>query len=553
MAMAAFLLAVLGGEALAAPGGARAGTKPTVVVQPKDLTVQPGDDATFTSYASGSPAPTVQWQKSTDKGKTWKDVVGATKTKLKVTGSTSNNGNQYHAVFTNSAGTATSNAATLTVKQSGNAPKVTTQPVSLSVITNSKATFTAAASGTPAPTVQWQQSTDGKTWTFVAGGTKATLTFTATKALSGHKYRAVFSNPNGQATTKAATLTVTDESKKPVVSTQPVSQTVPEGKKAVFTSTATGDPVPTVQWQQSKNGTDWKNISGAKSTTYKFTADDELDGYRYRAVFTNSAGSATSQAAKLTVGQSSKKPVVVTQPTKQVVDAGDNATFTASATGLPVPKVQWQRSSNGTTWTNIPGAKRNTYTFVATKSRNNFRYRAVFTNSAGTARSRAAKLTVTSVVKPIVSTQPTPQTVVAGQQATFTSTAAGTPAPSVQWQQSSNGSSWSKIAGATGTTYSFTATKAKDGYRYRAVFTNVAGSTKSQAAKLTVLQETPSRSSPASRAARSPSPGVWSRSPRRPSASRRRPSSGSCRSTARPGPTSPARPAPPTSSSRRAP
>jgi hypothetical protein len=487
--IAVFLVAALAGEALAVPG-ARAGTKPTVVIQPKDVTVRPGDDATFTSYASGSPAPTVQWQKSTDKGKTWKNIVGATKTKLKITGSTSNNGYQYHAVFTNSAGVATSNAATLTVKQTGNAPKVTTQPVSLTVVSNSKATFTATASGTPAPDVQWQQSTDGKNWTYVAGGTKTTLSFTATKALSGHKYRVVFSNTNGQATTKSATLTVSDQSKKPIISTQPLSQTVPAGKKAVFKSTAAGDPAPTVQWQQSKDGVNWKVISGAKSTTYTFTANQALNGFRYRAVFTNSAGTATSAAAKLTVGQSSKKPVVVIQPTKQVVDAGDKAVFTASATGLPAPKVQWQRSANGTTWTNIPGATKTTCTFVATKSRNNNRYRAVFTNSAGKAYTRAAKLTVTSTTKPVVSTQPTPQTVVVGRQATFTSTAAGMPAPTVQWQQSANGSSWSNISGATDTTCSFTATKGKDGYRYRAVFTNSAGSVKSQAAKLEVLQET---------------------------------------------------------------
>ena len=62
-------------------------------------------------------------------------------------------------MFENSAGKAESNGATLTVKE---APKVTKQPVSLEVLAGAPAKFEAAASGAPAPTVQWQVSTNKK-------------------------------------------------------------------------------------------------------------------------------------------------------------------------------------------------------------------------------------------------------------------------------------------------------------------------------------------------------------------------------------------------------
>ena len=94
------------------------------------------------------------------------------------------------------------------------APAVTTQPSNASVAAGSAATFTAAASGTPTPTVQWQVSTDkGSAWTndtADAGNTSATLTIASAGASqTGDEYRAIFTNEVGSATSDPATLTVT--------------------------------------------------------------------------------------------------------------------------------------------------------------------------------------------------------------------------------------------------------------------------------------------------------------------------------------------------------
>jgi hypothetical protein len=100
---------------IAATSGTQA-TIPVVTTAPQDLTVAVGADATFTTAASGVPTPTVQWQVSTDGGTTYTDVAGATSTTLTVASATLlQSGNRYRAVFTNTAGTATSGPATLTV------------------------------------------------------------------------------------------------------------------------------------------------------------------------------------------------------------------------------------------------------------------------------------------------------------------------------------------------------------------------------------------------------------------------------------------------------
>ena len=140
----------------------------------------------------------------------------------------------------------------------------------------------------------------GGTYTAIAGATSSTYVFTTALAQSGSLYRAVFTNSYGStAITTAAALTVNAP---PVVTTNPSSQTIAAGKLVTFTAAATGTPVPGVQWQVStNNGTSFSKIPGATLASYSFTAATTQSGYLYRAVFTNTAGTATTTAAKLTV------------------------------------------------------------------------------------------------------------------------------------------------------------------------------------------------------------------------------------------------------------
>src|SRR3989442_3852429 len=97
-------------------------------------------------------------------------------------------------------------------------------------------------------------------------------------------------------------LTVNTSSTLPTITTQPANQTVTAGQTATFTAAATGSPTPTVQWQVSTDGgVTFNNVSGATSTTLSFTTASSQNGYQYRAVFTNAAGTATTTAATLTV------------------------------------------------------------------------------------------------------------------------------------------------------------------------------------------------------------------------------------------------------------
>jgi hypothetical protein len=91
----------------------------------------------------------------------------------------------------------------------------------------------------------------------------------------------------------------------PVVTQNPSNRTTSAGDPVSFTAAATGSPVLTVQWQVSTDGgVTFHNVTctaSATTTTLTFYASASQNQYKYRAVFTNSAGIATTLVATLTV------------------------------------------------------------------------------------------------------------------------------------------------------------------------------------------------------------------------------------------------------------
>ncbi|HEY7966088.1 MAG TPA: G1 family glutamic endopeptidase [Solirubrobacteraceae bacterium] len=460
----------------------------SIVSNPTSVSVNEGAGASFSAAASGTPAPTVQWQLSTDGGASWSDIAGATATSYAIdAASLAQSGEEFRAVFTNQAGAAPTAAATLTVVALEQAPQLTTQPINEGVVVGGQVTFTAAASGQPTPTVQWQVSTDdGITWASISGATSASYTIdSASQLQNGEQLRAIFTNGAGTVTSNAVLLTVSQPII-PSITTEPAAQTVIAGHPAVFSAAASGVPTPSVQWYASIDaGASWTPIPGATAPTYSFSASPSQSGEELHAVFTNSQGSATTFAATLTVETG---PAVTLQPASQSTVSGSSVSFTAIASGSPIPTVQWQLSTdNGATFSDIGGANASTYGIVASGSDSGNQYRAVFTNPAGTATSSAATLTVAVAAAPQVTQQPANRAVVAADTVSFSAGATGTPTPSVRWQVSTDGGgSWGDVSGAISATYSFTADATDNGDQYRAVFSNGSGTATSNPASLVV-------------------------------------------------------------------
>ncbi len=102
-------------------------------------------------------------------------------------------------------------------------------------------------------------------------------------------------------------FTAAATSQPPVITQHPVNRTVGVGANTSFTAAATGVPSPTWQWQR-WNGAAWQNVidgapySGATTPTLTITgAAPALSGSQFRAMATNTGGSAATNAALLTV------------------------------------------------------------------------------------------------------------------------------------------------------------------------------------------------------------------------------------------------------------
>ena len=91
---------------------------PTITTQPQDVEVKENETATFNVKVTGTEPLSYQWQQSTDSGRSWTDIGDAADaTYITVATTTNMNGTQYRCVVSNSAGSVTSNVATLTVNK----------------------------------------------------------------------------------------------------------------------------------------------------------------------------------------------------------------------------------------------------------------------------------------------------------------------------------------------------------------------------------------------------------------------------------------------------
>lgn len=156
------------------------------------------------------------------------------------------------------------------------------------------------------------------------------------------------------------------------------------------------------------------------------------------------------------------------QPSNSTIFSGSTATFsvTATKTGSGTLAYQWQIQQNGTgSWANVAtgtGGTTNSYTTAAATvaagagASNTDKFRCVVSlTGAESVTSNAVTLTVNPSVITITD-QPTAQTAVEGNTATFsvTATATGSATLSYQWQKQESGAgAWADVSGATSASY----------------------------------------------------------------------------------------------------
>jgi len=393
------------------------------------------------------------------------------------------------------------------------APAVTGQPASATVISGSAAELSVTATGGPAIGYQWQRATDGG-FVDVEGATTATLSTT-----EAGEYRVVVSTVLGSATSEVATVTVLPV---PTVTVSRTSGLDPDGETVRVTGTGflpngtlTDGTRPPLAGQFAgayvvfgRFAEDWRPSEGGSGRTVitqlwavpaavaaergglaagyvgidadgSFSADvlvktGAVDAEGAYGIYTYAGGGAVyapfETATPLVLDETapafSSGPQDVAAPV--IPASGDAvATFSVAATGAPAPEVSWQLLLPGGEWQDVAGATGSTLALPYGAEHDGARVRAVATNPFGSATSAEATLTVGVPVG--ITTQPESQLVTAGEAAHLEVGVVGDE-PSIRWQVRAPGASaWADVPGATGAELEIAAADVRDGQAYRAV------------------------------------------------------------------------------------
>lgn len=427
--------------------------------------------------ADGLGVISLRWQQSAN-GSTWTDIAGATGSSFTPGAAQVGQVVRVVASYTDGQGTAESvpSAASTLVGPANRAPTggLAVSGQAQQGQTLSVASTIADADGLGTISLRWQSSSNGTDWADISGAGGSSLVLA--EAQVGLQLRAVASYTDGLGTAEtvasAATSAVANVNDAPTGGVA-VSGTPLQGNTLRASSTlADADGLGTLawRWQSSADGSTWADIGGA--TASSFTPGQAQVGLRLRVVGSYTDGRGTAESAT----SSASAAVANTNdgPTGSVTLAGtarQGQTLTAStqtladADGLGTLTLQWQRSSDGLAWADIGGATDTSLTLDQALVGQRLRAVARYTDGQGTAESVASSSTT-----PVTNVNDVPsgdirfdQAAKIGQPLTATvnlSDADGLGTLRHEWQQSLTGASWQAITGATGLSFTPTATQA---------------------------------------------------------------------------------------------
>lgn len=255
---------------------------PTVTIQPVDMTVDAGTDATLMVTATGSQPLRFQWYLNDTNL-----VSGGRSATLTISNVQAAHAGNYTVIVTNSLGSATSSVAVLTVRAV--APRITSQPTSQTPCFGDTVTFRVEARGTEPIYYQWLREDVP-----LPNETNATLMITSVQTNNAGTYTVVATNDLGMVTSDPAELMVTSA---PNITGQPQDLVRTNGDNAMFTVDRCPTPGPfTYQWIFND-----VEIDGATNSTLTVSNVDFDDAGLYVVIITNPNGQAVSEAAELSV------------------------------------------------------------------------------------------------------------------------------------------------------------------------------------------------------------------------------------------------------------
>ena len=439
------------------PGaGYGGGTPPSITRQLADVSSLVYSDALLSVTVTGTAPLWFQWRRN------GVNIPGATEPTLPLPDLEPERAGSYQVVIFNGAGVTFSSNATLNVALPA---AILAQPQSQNILVGSNVTF--RVQGFSYSNLRYQWRLNGKS---LLDATNSMLTLTQIDLADEGIYTVAITDDLGTQVSAPAKLTPLI---KPAIVEQPGSLTVGLGDSASFRVAASGYPYPFgYRWRR---GSTLISFASANQSSYGLTIPKV--GLNHAGTWTVSV---TNQANPSPGAVSSNFFVtVVTPPTNQVVNAGEDATFTVSANGSAPVYYQWQfKGANITEATTnstlvIPAVQppsQGLYSVVVT----------VQTNPVPAPATFSAFLSLAGA--PTITEQPASQLLAAGTRAVFQVKAVSDTPVTYQWRFNGH-----DLPGQIDSSLVLNSVDSSDEGAYTVLLMNSVGSALSRPAVLTLL------------------------------------------------------------------
>ena len=324
-------------------------------------------------------------------------------------------------------------------------------------------------------TYQWQWSKDGAYWKNCtsAGYNTDTFSFKMSSSLDGRHYRCIVTGGDRQETSNEAVIIL--KSEEALITVQPGSVSAAIGEKVIL-HLEVNAASPSYQWQWSPDGVKWKNCTsrGFDTDTFSFSMTTGLNGRNYRCIVSAGAAQQISDAALITLRESTLR--ITEQPQDTEALEGEKVSLHLEAAGTELT-YQWQWSPDGTKWKNCTsrGFNTDTFGFTMTASLDGRHYRCVVSQGGQQAVSDEALITLGEDTMQIT-LQPDNVEAEEGEKVVLHVEAVGT-GLSYRWQWSTDGEIWKNCTsrGYATDTFSFKMVQSLNNRQYHCVITNVSG------------------------------------------------------------------------------
>ena len=313
-----------------------------------------GSTSLSVSVSSNTTSPTYQWYQGTTNNFGTATAINGAVSSTYNTGPLSTGTHYFWAKVTNDCSSETTTAISITVSPCEPA-FIVTEPADVEIQAGATTTLKVTADGSSPVSVQWYRGDSGNTGSPVVGATSSNYKTAALNATS--KYWARVSNSCGSENSRTVTVTVTGGCELPVITTQPASQSVPEGTPVTLTVTAT-----------SANGAlsyAWFRVDGETATPVgsnapSFVTPPVATELKYFVTVSDSCGSVVSNLAAISP-LGCQPPTIDSITPNAFLRWGESASLHVSASGDGPFTYQWYEGIAPDTSAPIAGATSSTY------------------------------------------------------------------------------------------------------------------------------------------------------------------------------------------------